>query len=120
MKKAIAVLSLSFLPMLAFADATVGSVITLLGTWLKALLPITTGIALLVFIWGMVIFISKSGDSEARAEGRQRMVWGVIALFVIVSIWGLVGFIGNTFSVYQNGSGTAPSLPYDATFVGPR
>ena len=50
--------------------------------------------ALLFFFWGLAQFIAKSDEEQARSEGRRRMVWGVIALFVLVSVWGMVMLIG--------------------------
>ena len=38
------------------------------------------------------------------------MIWGVIALFVMVSVWGLVGFIGNAIGVTPGAAGT-PTIP---------
>ncbi len=54
------------------------------------------GIALLVFFWGLLKFLFKiGGDAKAAEEGKTFMIWGTIALFVMVSIWGLVRFIQN-------------------------
>ena len=39
------------------------------------------------------------------------MIYGVIALFVMVSVWGLVGLIGNTFGIQQGGGAIIPSIP---------
>ena len=39
-------------------------------------------------------------DEEAkRAQGKQYMIWGIIALAVMLSIWGLVGVLKNTFGI---------------------
>lgn len=103
-------LTLFALPLFTYA-ASVDSLIIQIGTWLRLLLPIVTGIALLVFIWGIVIFIAKSGDETARAEGRQKMFWGIIALFVIIAVWGLVSFVSKTILGNDNPSGTTVTSP---------
>lgn len=59
---------------------------------INGLLGLLTGVALLVFIWGLVKFIYQADNEQGRADGKQRMVWGVIALFVLVSIWGIISF----------------------------
>ena len=92
------VLLIIALPALTFA-AGLDTFIASLKRWLGALMPIMIGLAVIVFIWGLVVFIAKSGEEEARKEGRQKMIWGVIALFVIVSIWGLTRFVGQTFGI---------------------
>ncbi|MEK7187157.1 MAG: hypothetical protein AAB690_02570 [Patescibacteria group bacterium] len=55
-----------------------------------SLMPILGGVALLVFFWGLVKFIAKSGDEKSHQDGRSLMVWGLIALFVMVSFLGIV------------------------------
>ena len=52
-------------------------------------IPIFVGIALLVFIWGVVRFISADDDS-GRSDGKKRIVWGIVGLFIVISVWGLV------------------------------
>jgi len=60
---------------------------------LDRVVGVLIAIALLVFVWGLVMFIANSGHEDRLAEGRRRMMWGVAALFVIVSIWGLVALL---------------------------
>src|SRR5690554_1370061 len=55
-----------------------------LGNIVQTLIPILVGIALLVFLWGVVKFIYNAGDEEARAQGKYVIFWGLLALFVIV------------------------------------
>lgn len=46
--------------------------------------------ALLVFLWGLVRFIMNLGSEGKAEEGKNMMVWGVIALFVMFSIAGII------------------------------
>ena len=57
------------------------------------LLVVIAGLALLAFIKGLTVFIAKSGDTKTHAEGRSLMIWGLIALFVMVSFWGLIQIV---------------------------
>ncbi len=63
----------------------------------KELLLVLVALAFLFFFFGVVKFIAKSGDSRAVAEGRQQMLWGLIAIFIIVSVWGILRFIYGEF-----------------------
>jgi hypothetical protein len=71
----------------------------------KSIIPILFLIASIVFIWGVIQYVINSDDEEKRAKGKQFMVYGLIALAVAVSIWGLVGILTNTFSL-QTGAPT--------------
>lgn len=60
------------------------------------IIPVLVGFALLVFLFGLTRFILSAGDREARTEGKHLITYGIIGLFVIVSVWGIVRFLGNT------------------------
>ncbi len=63
------------------------------------MIPILASFALLFFIWGVGIFMLNSGDSKTREEGKQRMLWGVIAMFVLLSLFGIIQYVGNLVGV---------------------
>lgn len=71
------------------------------------LIPIAFSLALLFFFWGLAKFIFHAGDQKTVEEGKRRMLWGVIALFVIVSIWGIIQFIQAAFF-----TGPVPLQPF--------
>ncbi|OHA91952.1 MAG: hypothetical protein A2723_00400 [Candidatus Zambryskibacteria bacterium RIFCSPHIGHO2_01_FULL_52_18] len=57
------------------------------------LVPLVASLALLAFFWGLAKFIyNVSGDEKAVGEGKNLMKWGLIALFVMVSVWGILRF----------------------------
>ena len=66
----------------------------------SAIIPLIFTIAVVSFIWGVVQFFIINADEEGKREqGKQFMIWGVIALAVMLSVWGLVGVLGSTFNV---------------------
>ena len=63
-------------------------------TQLGLFVAVGIGLALALFIAGMVTFLAKGPTNEqAHEKGRQRMVWGVIALFFMVSVWGIISIL---------------------------
>jgi hypothetical protein len=60
---------------------------------LKLLIPLSVGVALLLFLWGGVTIIMNAGDEAKAKEAKSRLLWGVVVLFVMVSIWGIVAFL---------------------------
>lgn len=56
-------------------------------------------IAMAFFMFSMVQVIIKSGDPKAREEARQRMIWGIIALFIMFSINGIIYWIGKNLCI---------------------
>ncbi len=65
--------------------------------------------SLLVFVWGVAKFILSAGDEKKVAEGKTLMFWGVIALFVMVSVWGIIQLFYNDF--FGGGTIGVPTLP---------
>jgi len=61
---------------------------------MRTAVPVIAGLALLVFIWGLVKFIFRvGGDEKAVEDGKNLMKWGLIALFVMVSFLAILAFV---------------------------
>jgi hypothetical protein len=68
-----------------------------------SVIPLIFALATVMFVWGAVNFFIINADEEAkRAEGKQFMVWGIVALAVMLSVWGLVGIVSSTFGINGN------------------
>lgn len=88
-----------------------------LGSVLDALVGIVSGIALLGFVAGIARFIFNSGDEEKRKDGKKMMLWSIFAIFIMVSLWGIVGLLQSAFSYDELGDRqNAPCL--DSGFFG--
>lgn len=76
------------------------------GDIVDLLRPIVVGLALLYFFWGIATFILNAGDSKLREEGKQRMIWGIVAMFVLIAIWGIIDYIGILTGINTCGNGS--------------
>ena len=80
-------------------------------SFIEALVPLIIGIAVLYFLWGVLKYVTAK-DSDAQAEARSVMVMGIIVLFVMVSVWGLVNLLGDTIGVNRgSGPGSIDLIP---------
>ncbi|MDR3548864.1 MAG: pilin [Candidatus Pacebacteria bacterium] len=59
--------------------------------------PLLYALAFLYFVWGIAEFMMQEGQ-EARDRGRKRMIYGIIGLVVIFSVWGLVNILLTTLT----------------------
>lgn len=58
------------------------------------IVPLLFAIALVLFIYGVFLFlIAGGGEEDSREQGRRYMFWGIIALVIIVSVWGITNII---------------------------
>jgi hypothetical protein len=89
-------------PVLVSANVNFGwatSLVDAISGIVNSLIPIAIAIGLLFFIWGLVQFIAASGDDNAKQEGKNKMIWGVVALFVIISVWGIIAIMRTLFGI---------------------
>ena len=99
-------------PAFALAQGTITSVLDDVGGIFDTIIPLIFAVAIIYFLWGLTKFITTAGgDAEAHESGRNIMIWGVIAIFVMASVWGLVKILQNTFSVDDNTSVDVPQIP---------
>ncbi len=69
----------------------------------KQLIPLMILLALIYVIYAVVEFIRENEDTKARQEKQQKIFWGVIGLFVLISVWALVALVANSFSLFAGG-----------------
>ncbi len=65
---------------------------------LRPLVPLLVGLAVVVFVYGVLLLMLSEGG-EKKEEGKQYMLWGIVGIFVMVSVWGLVAIVSNTFNL---------------------
>jgi len=106
MKKYLALGALSFLPAVAFAQISatggIDSVFNALQDLFNYIFPILLLIAVFIIIWGIFQFILNAGDEEARKSGRSKILWGIVGVFLMLSVWGLINILVNTINVDRN------------------
>ena len=62
-------------------------------------IPLLIAIALISFFWRNIVALAKKDELVQKAEIKWYLFWGVIALFVMVSVWGLVGLLADAFGI---------------------
>lgn len=82
-----------------------------IGGWVGQLAIILIGVAILVFFWGIVKYVMAGADEEKRAAGRSLMIYGIIGLFVMVAVWGLVYFLAGVLGIGVGGGTAVPGIP---------
>lgn len=83
-----------------------------LGNLINLATPIVVALALLYFFWGLATYIltAGGGEAEGKKKGRDIMIWGILALFIMVSIWGIINIVRQTFNLDQTNIINVPGL----------
>lgn len=75
------------------------------------LVPFAVTAAVLVFFYFLIMFIAKADSSDKRSDYLKGMGYSILALFVMVSIWGIIGLLGSILGVGQGGNIPIPGVP---------
>jgi hypothetical protein len=94
----------AFVPTLSSA-ATLLNTLSLVNTFANALIGLFITLAIVIFFWGLIGYLG-GGDAD-KPKGLSRMLWGIVAIFVMVSIWGIIRLLQNTLQV----TSTDPIIP---------
>ena len=60
------------------------------------ILPLLLAVAFIAFVYGIFVhFIAGGDDPEKRKEGQNLALYAVIGFVLIISLWGIIGLLGN-------------------------
>lgn len=107
--------AMSFAPVMALAQEAdlsgVERLIDSIGGIINSILPVLFALALVYFFWGLVKYIQAAGDAKAASEGKSIMIYGVIALAVMVTIYGLIAWLQSTLGIEGGQTIVIPTVP---------
>ena len=79
---------------------------------LDTVVPFIIGLGVFVIIWGIITYVLHAGEEEKRTEARMYVVWGIIGVFMMLSIWGFVNILYKSFGLDNEfNSANIPRVP---------
>jgi len=54
---------------------------------------------LFLFLWGLVEFLWAIRSGSTEGNGKQHMIWGMVGMLIMVSVYGIIALIVNTFGL---------------------
>src|SRR3989344_7230179 len=94
----LAVASLVFPLSAAAAITTVWDIFGFIKRILDAALPLIIAIAVVWFIWGIFMYV-VAVDDEKKSAAKDKIIYGIVGLFIMISVWGLVNILVRTFGL---------------------
>ena len=85
---------------------------------IEPLLFLLFGVALIIFIWGIVQFIHKSGESKDQADGKRNMIWGMVGMLIMVSVFSIISIIIGTFGIEREEGWNTAEQRFKGTIEG--
>jgi len=95
------------LPLSAFAQNDITDIFKDFGALLNVIITVLMVLATVVFLWGIIKYLTAGGDEEKVKEARSMVIWGIIFLAVMVAVWAFVNIVLD----FVFGSNTIPGVP---------
>lgn len=99
-----------------FASAAVdfseiSDLVTQAGQIIAKLIPIMFALAIIYFFWGVTQYIRGAGDPKKASEGKSIMIYGIIGLAVMASLYGIIFWLQSTLGIETVTTITLPTVP---------
>ncbi len=98
---------LAAMPMMASA-AGLTSFLNKVSSWLTLLVPMLITLGIIAFFWGLAKYLF--GGTDDHKQGLTIMIMGVLAVFVMASLGGLVAMLQETTGAGQGRSINPPCV----------
>lgn len=110
-KTAISFIALFAVPYVAFAQnlAPLQNLVSSVNSIVGRLIPLLIAVAMVVFFWGLIKYVK--GAKKSAAQGKGIMIAGLVTLFVMVSVWGIVRLAQGSLGITGNEVVPLPAVP---------
>lgn len=89
-----------------FAD-----LVTSLIKYTDAITYVLVSVAVIVFLYGMLRLIASAGNEQKKGEGKKIILYGILGIFIMVSLWGIIHVIDQTFNLDNSKMPLIPQPP---------
>ena len=74
--------------------------------------PLLLGIAVVVFFFYLIRYlIAGKNDPAEKQKNLKTMIYALVAIFIMVTLWGIIAFFGDALGINPNVQVSAPTLP---------
>jgi succinate dehydrogenase/fumarate reductase cytochrome b subunit len=76
---------------------------------LNPIIALLFALSFVYFIYGIIRFLaSDAGDKGGqRAEARNSIIWGIVGMVIMFSVFGIIKFVMTTFGISSSDIGDA-------------
>lgn len=78
-------------------DSVINSIVPkIVANIVLPLVQLLFAFTFLVFVWGLIGFFMGGDDTTKKEEGKQHILWGVIGIAIMVSVYGIIRLVAAT------------------------
>ncbi len=63
------------------------------------LIGLIFALAVAYFLYGVFEFMSNQENEEMKTTGKSHMIWGIVGIAIMLSVWGILNLIINTLGL---------------------
>jgi ABC-type dipeptide/oligopeptide/nickel transport system permease subunit len=79
------------------ADAMVNEIMPrIIDNIVMPIVQFIFALATIYFIYGLFVFFTGSADATKRKQGQDHILWGVIGIFIMISVYGIIRFVASS------------------------
>lgn len=71
---------------------------------INPLIVLLFALAMVYFIYGIARYLLSPGNEEVRKTSKSHMLWGILGMVIMISVFGILSLIMNTFGIENKGS----------------
>jgi len=84
-------------PLIPIAEASMKTLVQSINdTIINPLILFLFALALVFFLYGVLRYLLNPDNEEVRKGSKQHILWGIIGMFIMVSVFGIMNLILNT------------------------
>jgi len=108
------IIALALLPLTSYAQtydiSTIEGIVVAVSGILETILPALVAIAVFMVVWFTFMLVVNAGDPEKRKSALHGIFWGIIGIFLMYSIWGIIRVFTNTVGFEDTTPVTTPNF----------
>ncbi|MBU1159959.1 MAG: hypothetical protein ABIJ28_01555 [Patescibacteria group bacterium] len=62
---------------------------------LNPIIGLMIGLGAVIFLYGVVEFMANPDNQEKKENGKRHMIWGIVGLFIMTAVFGIINVINN-------------------------
>ena len=72
---------------------TIADLINIFIDIFSTLIPFLAALAFFLFMLGVAKYIRSSGSEKDAKDSKNLLIWGIVGIFILVTIWGIISFM---------------------------
>lgn len=84
---------------IAYAETIDSFIFKLNEKIINPLIELSFIIALVLFLYGVMLFIQGANNKDKRDKGKRHMLWGIVGFLIMFGVFSIITILTQTFGI---------------------